>query len=293
MRTLKFTSLILIIFPLAMAGQEPDSTSALFGMREAELNFSRESAANGRKAAFINNLAERSVIFTDRWITNGLQFLKEVKAGPSVLKWEPEYMDIALSGDFGISTGPWEVQEYRPNTAPLATGYYLTVWEKDVKGTWKAILDAGSTTPPVSGTPHLFSFPDGADRKAEPYYGDKSSAAVAEISDRENGFLARWKEHPVPLTYMTFLSPGARMQLDGHLPATSVDTIMTWIADSGKLSAWRTTGSGAARSGDLGYTYGYFESAGAQPEITGHYVRIWKRQPDKSWLIILEMRNFE
>ena len=67
----------LLMIPLWLNAQEPDSTSALSGMLEAERNFARESVTFGRNFAFISNLAEGSVIFTDKWITNGLQYWKE------------------------------------------------------------------------------------------------------------------------------------------------------------------------------------------------------------------------
>ena len=116
----------ILLFPLLLASsvmaQEPDSSSALFSMRDAERNFARSSVMYGRNTAFVENFTEESVIFTDRWLTNGKQFSKERKPTPVVLKWEPEFMDISGSRDFGISTGPWEAQEYRPNTAPLSNG---------------------------------------------------------------------------------------------------------------------------------------------------------------------------
>jgi ketosteroid isomerase-like protein len=131
---------VIFLFPLLLAtsvmAQEPDSSSALFNMREAERNFARESVMLGRNASFVENFADESVVFTDKWITNGKQFSKDQKASPIVLKWEPEFMDISVSRDFGISTGPWEAQEYRPNTAPVAKGYFLTVWKKQSDGVW-------------------------------------------------------------------------------------------------------------------------------------------------------------
>ena len=128
----------ILLLPLLLAtaamAQEPDSSSALFSMRDAERNFARLSVMIGRNASFAENFADESAIFTGRWITNGKQYSKEGKSSPIVLKWEPEFMDISASRDFGISTGPWEVQEYRPNTLPLNTGYYLTVWKRQVDG---------------------------------------------------------------------------------------------------------------------------------------------------------------
>lgn len=285
--------MIFIAIPLLTLAQEPDSASALFGMREAERNFARESVTTGRKNAFVNNLAERSVIFTDRWITSGRQYWKDLKPGPLVLKWEPEYMDIALSQDFGVSTGPWEAQEYRPNTLPLATGYFLSVWQKDDKGTWKVILDAGSTTPPVNGAPHSFRYYPLADRPATEHKTGMAVTAASELKKLESELLIKWKNNPSPDTYMTFLDPQVRMQTNGHLPTTNKDSVSTWISSAGKSVAWSTSGSGASDSGDLGFTYGYFENSGDNNKIIGHYVRIWKRHPDNKWLITIEMRSFE
>ena len=155
---MKTLFIIPLLLATSLAAQEPDSTSSLFNMREAERNFAKASVMIGRNAAFTENFAEESVIFTDKWLTNGKQFWLGRKPAAVVLKWEPEFMDIAGSGDFGISTGPWESQEYRPNTEPLSTGYFLTVWKKDSNGTWKVILDAGSSTPPKTSMPHSFSY---------------------------------------------------------------------------------------------------------------------------------------
>jgi ketosteroid isomerase-like protein len=49
-------------------------------------------------------------------------------------------------------------------------------------------------------------------------------------------------------------------------------------------------------SGDLGYTYGVSKTirAGAdnQPSVSyGKYVTIWRRQPDRSWMVILDIGN--
>jgi len=287
----------ILLFPLLLAtaamAQEPDSTSALFSMREAERNFARASVMIGRNAAFAENFADESVLFTDRWITNGKQVSKERKASPIVLKWEPEFMDISASRDFGISTGPWEVQEYRPNTPSLFTGYFLTVWKRQPDGVWKVILDGGSTTPPVKDKLHIFSYPDGADKVLPNPPVMKPEALRKELFDRENQVLAEWKKSPFPSPYSSFLEPQARMQFSGHLPSSDTDTISVLIARLNKSMIWKTTGAGAASSGDLGFTYGLLEVPGEAKGTIGHYVRIWKKHPGTYWKIFLEMLNID
>jgi ketosteroid isomerase-like protein len=283
--------LLLILLAPSVMAQEPDTSSAIFKMRETERNFARASVMHGRNAAFVEYFADESVIFTGKWVTNGKQFSKDQKATPVVLKWEPEFVDISDSRDLGISTGPWEVQEYRPNTAPVATGYYLTVWERQSDGTWKVILDGGSTTPVIKGPLHSFSFPAGADKPVvnPPVIDVKLSCK--ELLQRDQQFFAEWNRGFLTSTYKSFLAPEARIQLNGHLPSVNPDTINAWISHFDKKLTWKPVGAGAATSGDLGFTYGLLGVSGDSGATKGHYVRIWRKQPGTDWKIILEMMN--
>jgi ketosteroid isomerase-like protein len=287
----------ILLFPLLLTSsvmaQEPDSSSALFSMRDAERNFARASVMFGRNTAFAENFAEESVIFTDRWLTNGKQFSKDRKPTPVVLKWEPEFMDISESRDFGISTGPWEAQEYRPNTPSISTGYFLTVWKKQPDGVWKVILDAGSNTPAPSGKNHTFSFPAGADKAISNPPVIKVEILCKELLEREKLILSEWKKNPLNSTYASFLAPNARVQRDGHLPTTNTDTINTWIDHLDKTLVWNSNGVGAATSGDIGFTYGLIETSGKPGIAKGHYVRIWRKKPGANWNIILEMMSLD
>jgi ketosteroid isomerase-like protein len=288
---MKSIFLLPLLLATSLMAQQPDSSSALFSMREAEQNFAKASVMYGRNAAFFENFADESVLFTDKWITTGKQFSKDRKAAPVVLKWEPEYMDIAESRDFGFSTGPWEAQDYRPGTPPLYTGYFLTVWKKHADGTWKVILDGGGTTPAIKDPKHSFSFPTGADKTVPNPPIQNAGSLSKELIDRENQFLQSWISNPLPSTYNSYLALNCRMQLSGHLPTTNLDTINYLISHFEKSLLWKTSGSGAATSGDMGFTYGLMEMTGKSNVIKGHYVRIWKKQQGNSWKIVLEMMN--
>jgi len=59
---------------------------------------------------------------------------------------------------------------------------------------------------------------------------------------------------------------------------------------------WHTDQSGVARSGELGYTSGTytwtFKDASGKPAADkGKYLTIWKKQPDGSWKVLLDMFN--
>jgi ketosteroid isomerase-like protein len=287
----------LLLFSLAMVSsavaQEPDSSSALFQIREAERNFARASIMRGCNAAFVENLADDSRIFTTTWLSNGKQYWKDRNVSPVALKWEPEFMALADSRDFGISTGPWEAQEYRPYTPPIATGYFLSVWRRQHGGPWQVIVDAGLTTPGRAGYEHAFSFPPGADKAVAHPDSVNVESKRLELLERERQMLAAWKSDPHRATYASFLAPQVRMLRSGHLPTTTTDTIDVWIAQLHKTLWWSTVGGGVASSGDLGFTYGFLEMLDEPKESQGHYVRIWKKPPAGNWTIILEMMSME
>jgi len=283
--------LIFLIASLPVFAQKPDSTSALNSMLNAELSFAKSSVTHGRKAAFVENFAEESVVFTNEWITNGKQYSSERKETPAVLKWEPEFMDISRSRDFGISTGPWEMQDYHPNTQPISTGYFLTVWKKQPDGVWKVILDAGSETPPPVANQHKISFPAGADKPVVNTLSINPSKASDELLEREKQILSIWTNNPVASTYASFLAADARVQIGGELPKIKRDSINIWLSKLDKNLIWRTKGCSAASSADLAFTYGNFEIHGVSGSSYGHYVRIWKKQPNGKWLITIEMMD--
>lgn len=273
---------ILLASTSVLFAQEPDSASALYQMREAERSFAKASVMFGRKAAFAEFLAEKSVIFTDKWITTGKQFWQKRPANPVILKWEPEYMDISSGRDFGISTGPWEAQEYRPNTQVLSTGYFLSVWEKQKDDTWKVILDYGTNTPKPAGPLHSFSFPSGED-KGKANNAQKFNGGLPEA---ENKMLASWKKEHNIKTYNSFLRNDARIMMEGCLPTVKRDTLNLWLEKNSKSFEWRQSGTGTSSLGDMGFTYGYVLLNG---ETKGNYVRIWKKDPEKNWQIIIDL----
>jgi hypothetical protein len=85
----------------------------------------------------------------------------------------------------------------------------------------------------------------------------------------------------------------ARMQNNGHLPTINRDSINKFVSQFDKTLTWKTSGSGMATSGDLGFTYGYIYTKGVQYKPSGHYVRIWKKKSDKKRAISLEMLSMD
>lgn len=277
----------------AVAAGEPAKGSALSEMVEAERNFAKASATKGRNAAFLDNLADECLVYNKVWLTKGKQFFRDQQPGPVILKWEPEFADISSGGDLGVTTGPWEVQEYRPGTQPLMKGYFLTVWRKQADGAWKAILDNGAIMNVPEKNDHAVSFPEGADKPKKDYKVTDAQAVAAELKKADARFLEAWKKDPVPDTYLSYLASGCRMMRPEALPATTVETVDKMLAEEDKLATWICAGADAAPAGDLGFTYGIFTRQSEEKYAEGSYVRIWKKQADGTFKILIEMVSFD
>ena len=93
--------------------------------------------------------------------------------------------------------------------------------------------------------------------------------------------------------FVSFLAEGVlKFGEQGRLLTTrdqSRESLQKAFAQSGFQLRWKPLGADVAQSGDLGYTWGAYESAPSGRR--GHYLTIWKRQPDGSWKVVADVGN--
>lgn len=84
----------------------------------------------------------------------------------------------------------------------------------------------------------------------------------------------------------------------GSTPARGPDAFLkNWeplFADPKRSLTWRPEEVHVSASGDLGYSIGSYERAGPDPDGkffrgTGTYVSIWKKQPNGSWKLAVDI----
>ncbi|MGH9424802.1 MAG: YybH family protein, partial [Terriglobia bacterium] len=131
--------LCLFVWPCATWGQDNPHWTSLI---EAERAFAATSLAKGTRAAFLEFLAEDSVLFRPGPIP-GKKWIEEHPAPSTFLTWEPAFADVAQSGDLGYTTGPWEIRPTGPKDKPTAYGHFVSVWKRQTDGLWKVVVDLG------------------------------------------------------------------------------------------------------------------------------------------------------
>lgn len=103
--------------------QQAKQNSALQSMVETERAFARMSEEQGIRPSFMAFIADDGVLFRPTAV-KGKKWMTENPLSPSekrpLLSWQPTFADIALMGDMGYTTGPWEYKADIHDAKPVA-----------------------------------------------------------------------------------------------------------------------------------------------------------------------------
>ncbi|MGB3861305.1 MAG: nuclear transport factor 2 family protein [Candidatus Aminicenantaceae bacterium] len=102
------------------------------------------------------------------------------------------------------------------------------------------------------------------------------------------------KEKGFAGAFALFLSEEARVFQNNFPPIVGRDAIMKFMAENATGTiTWEPYFVEMSASADLGYTLGKYQStvssdSGKKTVSYGHYVTIWKKQPDGSWKVVFD-----
>ena len=271
-----------------------DVAAELQSLVRAERAFARDAAARGTRAAFLAAIADDGVLFRATGAVNGKKFYEESPGRPGLLSWDPVYADVSRAGDLGYTTGPWEFRPKGPEDKPVAFGYFMTIWRKQPDGAWKFALDLGTGNPEPKTQPPALSFSRDFRQNNDRDKLDQDRARVERELLRMEGEFSKASGADAAAAFASYAADDVRLMREGYLPVTDKASAQRAVAARGGALTWEPAKAEAARSGDLGYTYGTYELRGAtkegqpaQPE-RGNYVHVWKRKPDGRWRVVLD-----
>ena len=268
-----------LLFPFGCLAQARTAVVA------AEAAFATQAWKEGTTAAFLANSAPNGLVTEEGRLANAQDVWRARPARVNTcLTRHPVLADAAQSGDLGYTTGPWTLLE---NDKPKLTGEYVTVWRKQLDGTWKFVVDMGVER---IGT---------APAKAAAVPAPRLPAAVATPSAAPSNFVldvdrkfAEAEFLKPGATYEQYLSAEARLYRPGlSMMWGAAATANMKNLDGGYL--FTPTGGYLAAAGDLGYAVGTLRRAATSkhPEESGSYLRIWRREEAAGWRVVLELFN--
>jgi ketosteroid isomerase-like protein len=273
-------SLSLTIFTFLLAQAQEFSNKNLQSLVDAERAFARMAKEKNTRDAFLANLIDESISFSPG-ITKAKPFWEKSQASTDWLYWQPVYADIAASGDFGYTTGPWSYSK-RKNETPTAFGEYITVWRKQADGKWKILIDAGINHDTYTVDGHTVTTSNIPPRATPAIQNSKD-----ELNTTEKSFI---KEAPIDIlkAYTHHTSSEIKFFRHNKFPSSSVEE----VCKTSDVLSFTLVGTVVSSSGDMGFTYGTVnivkQDAGQQKTCNANYLRVWKKE-NGVWKIVADM----
>jgi ketosteroid isomerase-like protein len=287
------TSLLLVVIGLASLApsvtrgqQNAELPHALTQMIEAERAFAARALIVGWKQAFLEYFAVDAVGFAG----GQSGYAREQIAGnpdppkDHELIWEPRYGDVAASGELGYLTGPSRnILPSRNNGRPRH-GVYASVWKRQRDGSFKVVIDPGTDAPSAAPFATGFTRAPSANRFTGDY--DETTPPLSAADGILNSALRTGQAS----AYRGRLADGARFHRPNTLPIVGERNITRWLSSQPSFTTADGRYAEAARSGDLGYTWGTYTAGPARkPTQRGHYVRVWVRERNGQWKIAMDI----
>jgi ketosteroid isomerase-like protein len=276
--------------------QKEKEPTALESMVAAELAFAKTAKEQGTRPAFAAFIADDGILFRPGPV-KGKEWLAKNPAPVSDkhpwLSWYPTVADVALAGDMGYTTGPWEFRPDVNNGKAVAFGNFLTVWKKQADGSWKFAIDLGISGPQPNEAIAAWQPTNKSKRETKAAHAElETEQAVLRARDRQFSSVSAVRD--AQTAFESFASLDVRVFRDEKLPFIGKAAGLTALPATSSSWTWEPTFADVSRSGDLGYTYGTYRIASkdtpSKSVESGNYFRIWKKQAGK-WLVVADLTN--
>lgn len=146
----RYIIVLLVLVVIAQACENKSTDKLIAQWKEeivqTEIDFSDMAGREGIPEAFLAYAAKDAVLIRDNNLIVGWEAIKSRFEGQAQgnikLKWSPEFVDVAESGDLGYTYGYYTIT----STDSLGSqseqrGVFHTVWKKQSNGDWRFVWD--------------------------------------------------------------------------------------------------------------------------------------------------------
>jgi ketosteroid isomerase-like protein len=282
--TMTFGAALFVTAFVTAQRQIPAELQALADMERA---FAKAAVSKGIRDSFLEYFDDEAIAFSPA-PTSAKARLRARPSRPFTeheLTWEPRTGDVAGSGELGWLTGPSTFIDRTDPKAPLHYGNYLSVWRRQPGGAWRVFIDVGVDAPePVQFPPGFTRLPFG------PRYTrtEEKTAPSASLLSADRALNDRIATAGAADAYVAVMTDASRLHRRGFMPSIGRSAAQKWMAQHATSMTASTGAANAARSADLGYSYGTYQVSGTKPE-NGGYVRVWTRDAAGKWFVVADV----
>ncbi len=271
------TSAIFRSIPLTLAMlTTPAAMAAPFTAKDLaaeEGKFAAYSVKNGMRAAFIEFFAGKSWLLRPE-LVDAQAWLAPRSEPAIILDWKSQRAILSASGDLGFSSGPSIIRDKKDPTAPASHGQFFSVWQKQMNGEWKVLVDHGIAHGPTA-TPDKLSDAPLIALDLPPLKAGTDKAS----DDPEQQFIARTVT--TGDAYSAAVTPRTRLLRADQLPIDGAKAIGEYLKASETQWAWTVKLQGASQANDFVYAVGNVAWRTRDGILkNGQYVRVWVREAD-------------
>jgi len=279
----KFICLTLLLgFISPGFAQKAKEVPALQSMVDTERAFARMSEEQGIRPAFMTFIADDGILFRPTAV-KGKQWMMEHPLPASdkrpLLSWQPAFADIALAGDMGYTTGPWQYKADIHDAKPVAFGNFLTVWKRQPDRSWKFVIDLGISNPQPEQAATPWQLPRSYQQVN---FGSTRNIKVDIIAllEREREFSRDSASRGAQKAFEAYAANDVRVFRKDKLPFVGKANAAAALPASSIVWTWEPAFADVSHSADLGYSYGTYQLAKKDGTLieTGNYYRIWRTQ---------------
>lgn len=118
---------------------------------QTDINFSNRSVEVGNHQAFLEFASPDVVLLKpNSYPIVGKPALKQLYSELSdssyQLSWKPSYGRVSELGDLGYTFGTYLLEITKGDQkGQISRGTYCSIWEKNIKGKWRFVLDTGNS----------------------------------------------------------------------------------------------------------------------------------------------------
>jgi ketosteroid isomerase-like protein len=285
---MRISALFVALAILVAIGVDPalgqTSRSDLQRLVETEIAFAKMSSEKGTKAAFLEYLADDGIVF-DPTEVNGKLSWKGRPDSPALLAWNPAWADVAAGGRLGYTTGGWEYRPKGKNDKATLFGEYLSIWQKQDSGEYRAVLDVGIT--------HQANTYSAVPKWRSAFDAGTGARATKEVENAV--FTSIFSNRSMANGYFNFLAEDAVVLRDGQLPFSGKKTafigmegIEKQFPDSSFLKFDANT---SKIFGNMMYSWGVYSLTHKDKSVTRwNFVQVWKHRAGR-WQIVADVFN--
>lgn len=281
-----FATFVGTAISLAQSQQAAPATAELMKMVETEKAFAQRAQETNWRDAFLEYFADGTKGFEGEDVKERLRS-RPVPPEDLEFWWEPRYGDIAASGELGWLTGPVRQRHPKANDGKPQFSNYSSIWRRQPDGIYKVVEDVGISTPEMPPFASGFTRAPLASRYSGPERGEAGRGSLIEADQKLISALRTSQAD----AYAAAAATSARLHRQREMPIVGHEAIAAWSRTQPAWASGESQLAVVAESGDLGYTRGSYSmaAAGDAPAESGHYLRVWSRDANGVWHVVLDV----